>query len=157
MVVAKNTLPSLRELLVFLVFTSGSSALSGRPRGGLSICRYFTYLIHFFEFIQFFFSQENENFRSLPFSYVRRRLTGAQSRVSSDSYVVTPRNIRRPVQYHPNIYSTNYRAKQPSPGPNTITENKNNGTKTNLRQGQDQRLETSLFHTQTFTHFLLLA
>ena len=96
MVVAKNTLPSLRELLVFLVFTSGSSALSGRPRGVLSICRYFTYLIHFFEFIQFLFSQENENIRSLPFLYVRRRLTGAQSRVSSDSYVVTPRNIRRP-------------------------------------------------------------
>ena len=100
-----------------------------------------------------FFPQENEeNIRSLPFSYVRRRLTGAQSRVSSDSYVVTPRNIRRPVQYHPNIYSTNYRAKQPSPGPNTITENKNNGTKTNLRQDKTNVLKRHLYFILRLSH-----
>ena len=54
----KEVLSVLMLCMPVFIFTSGSSALLGRPHCGLSICQYLPYSIHFSEFISCFLFYE---------------------------------------------------------------------------------------------------
>ena len=75
-------------------FTSGSSALLGRPRCGLSICHYVPYSIHFWVYANFFHEKNGQNAKKYSKCAIfvcckngRRRLPGAQSINTGRAYL----------------------------------------------------------------------